>query len=188
MAFYIPLNKIPNSPKERKELLEKKIALEEAILNDGLNFIQKKILDFLIDQKGYLKEDIETNVNFKVELPETSFDVVADIILKINGRRCGVIKCAMNSMESWERYTIALCRVIELYKIPFAIVTDGENAKILDSFNGVLISEGLDSLLTRMDLERLIKEIDFLPYPPEKSEKEKRILYAFDAIRCPTSV
>lgn len=184
MSFYIPLGKIPKSPDERKELLQSKIALEEAILSGGLNFIQKKVLGFLINQKGYLKDDIEINVNFKIELPETSFNVVADIILKIEDKRYSVIKCAMNSMESWERYTIAFCRVADSYKIPFAIVTDGENAKVLDSSNGRLISEGLDSVLSRWDLERLSKEKIFLQYPPEKSEKEKRILYAFDAIRC----
>lgn len=187
MSYYIPLGKIPRSPEERKELLEKKIELQEATEEARLSFVQKKVVDFLIHQKGYLKEDIEVNVKFKINLPETTFNVFADAILKINERRFCVIKCALNSMESWERHTVAFCRVIDFYRIPFAIVTDGENAKILDSFSGKLISEGLDSILSREELQRLTKEVDFLPYPSEKIEKEKRILYAFDAIRCPTS-
>jgi hypothetical protein len=187
MSIYISLGKIPKSAEERKELLEKKIAMEESFLNNELNYIQKKIINFLISEKGYLKDDIETNVCFKINLPDVSFDVIADIILKIGNKRFCFIKCAMNSLESWERHSIAFCRVADQYWIPFAIVTDGENLRILDSTDGRLVAEGLDSILSKKDAEEIVKKMSFDFYPSDKSEKEKRILYAFDAIRCKIS-
>jgi hypothetical protein len=93
----------------------------------------------------------------------------------------------MNSLESWERHSIAFCRVADQYWIPFAIVTDGENLRILDSTDGRLVAEGLDSILSKKDAEEIVKKMSFDFYPSDKSEKEKRILYAFDAIRCKIS-
>lgn len=185
MANFIPLRKIPESPDERRKLLEERVNAEEFFINNELSFVQKKVFEYLIQEKGYLKVDVETNVGFKINLSDISFDVTADIILKIKNRRFCFIKCAVSSIESWERYSIALCRVADQFWIPFAIVTDGENVKILDTRDGRLIAEGLlDLIPSRSDAEDLINNLDFILYPLDKVEKEKRILYAFDAIRC----
>ncbi len=184
MATFISLGKIPKSPEERKKLLEKKIIAEEFHLNIGLSQVQKRILDILINEKGYSKDDIETNVVFKISLSDVSFDTTADIILKIENKRFCIIKCAMNSIESWERHSVAFCRVADQFLIPFAIVTDGENLRLIDSRDGKLIAEGISAIPSRKDAEELLSKIDFCFYPSYKAEKEKRILYAFDAIRC----
>lgn len=184
MSVYIPLGKIPASAEERKKILKDKISKEEALLNTELNFIQKRVVDFLTSHKGYLPDDIKINVSFKIDLPDISFIATADIIIQISGKNFCLIKCVMNSMESWERHSVAFCRAANDYCIPFAIITDGDNSKMLNSFNGSVISEGLESIPSRKEAEEIIKNMDFIPYPLERLEKEKRILYAFDAIRC----
>ncbi len=187
MSIYIPLGKIPSSPEERKELLAEKVKMEEYFSGLELTHVQKKVVEFLISAKGYAGDDIETNRDFKVDLPDVSFNARADIVIKAGGKIFCIIKCVMSSLESWERHSIAFCRVVESYQIPCSIVTDSEHAMILDVINGKLIAEGLDSIPSREEAQRMAKETVFSPYPPDKAGRERRILHAFDAITCPTS-
>ncbi len=184
MSTYIALGKNPKSFEERKELLAKKIETEEYFFYHELTHIQKKVIEFLISAKGYTHGDIEVDKNFRVELPETSFSVTADIVVNLDNKRIFIIKCAINSLESWERHSIAFCRVVESYQIPYAVVTDSENARVLDAVSGKLISEGIDFIPSKEGIRQTIKQIAFCPYHKEKCEKEKRILYAFDVIKC----
>jgi hypothetical protein len=186
VSTYIPLGKIPASPEERKELLARRVEMEDYLLHVELTQVQRRVIDFLISRKGYSNVDIETNRDFRVELPDASFNARADIILKMDGKIFCVIKCVMSSLESWERHSIAFCRVVESYQIPYAVVTDSESARILDVIGGRLISEGLDSMPSKTDAIKVIKEKSFSPYPIERAEREKRILHAFDAIKCST--
>lgn len=189
MSSYIHLGKIPGSPEERKELIARRVGMEEYLAGLELTFVQRKVAEFLLTQKGYPEEDIEVNKNFKVSVTDTSFDVTADIVLKAEGIRFLVIKCVMNSMESWERHSTAFCRVVEpCCQIPFAVITDGEGVRTIDVLNGGVSTGGLDSIPSRQDAGRLVRETVMSPYAVEKCEKEKRILYAFEAIKCPVDL
>lgn len=189
MSMYIMLGKIPTSPEERKKLIGERISMEDHLSNRELTHVQKKVIEFLVSEKGYSNEDIEANREFSVELrgdPPSSFTVKADVVLNLDGRRFLVIKCVLNSPESWERHTSAFCRVADAYQIPFGVVTDSETAKLLDAAGGKPLSEGLASIPSREEALQLVKKTVFCAYPEEKCEKEKRILYAFDAITCHT--
>lgn len=188
MSTYIALGKSPTSPEERKELLARRVEMEEYLSHIELTQVQRRVIDFLTSQKGYANVDIEANRDFKVDLIDASFNARADIILKIEGKIFCVIKCVMSALESWERHSIAFCRVVESYQIPYAVVTDSESARILDVIKGRLISEGLDSIPSKNDALKIAQRNVFLPYPIERAEKEKRILHAFDAIKCSTDL
>ena len=75
-------------------------------------------------------------------------------------------------------------RVLEPYQIPFAVVTDAVDAIALDTLTGKVISEGMDSIPSRNELCELLQKIEFKKLAPDRAEKEKRILLAFDAIKC----
>lgn len=184
MSTYIPLGKAPISPEERSELLGKIVEAEEHLANIELSNIQRSIVEFLVIKKGYSIEDIELNKKFKVDLPDASFIVKSDIILKANNKIFLVIKCAVNSLESWERYSVAFCRVIEAYQVPYAVVTDGKTARILDVVKYNLISDSLDAIPTKEEACQILKDIILPPCAEERCIKEKRILHAFEAIRC----
>ena len=185
MATYIPLGKIPKSPEERTQLLAKQVETEEYLSQVELTHIQRLVIDFLISKKGYLAEDIEINRFFNITLPDICFNVNADVVVKSNEKRLLVIKCAINSLESWERHSIAFGRAAGHYQIPYAIVTDGKIARLLDVTKGQLIaSGGIDELMpSKEKIQKMAEEVIFMPYSENRSEKEKRILYAFDAIR-----
>jgi hypothetical protein len=97
-----------------------------------------------------------------------------------------VIQCSSGSLEAWERYVTAFARVVKDYQIPYAVVTDGDKARIIDVLTGTLIGESLGQLLNREEALNKMKDFKKVPYPINRLEKEKRIVYAFESIKCPT--
>ncbi len=185
MSQYVPLGRSPESPEDRRALIEEHIAAEEYLVRLQLSHLQRKVIEFLLTRKGYRPEDIETDKEFRVELPDVTFTVKADIVVILHGKSFLIITCAMSSLESWERHAAAFCRVVVAYQIPYAAVTDGSDARVIDAVQGAVISEGIDSIPTRAEAEELIANVVFGPCPEGRCEREKRILHAFDGIRCP---
>lgn len=186
MSKLIPLGRIPRSREDREALISDEVAREERLANMGIDRVRAMIVDYLISDKGYLKEEIETMKEFRVELNDASFTVTADIVIKVDGRGFLLVKCAMSSPESWERFTIALCRVACAEMIPFCLVTDGEFVRLVNVRTGEAVCEDFTKLPSRQEAAGLIGEISKTPFACAKPEKEKRILFAFSGIGCHT--
>lgn len=187
MSQFIMLGKIPESPEERRRLLGKRVAMEDQAAVMGLTQVQKRVVDLLL-AKGYREDEIEVNREFAVELPDSRFTVTADICLKLGERVFCLIKCAMSSPESWERHAVAFGRVAEPYVIPYALVTDSEEARLLEVACGKPAGEGLDAIPPREKALEMLACMENVAYPEEKREREKRILHAFDAIKCSSTL
>ncbi len=169
---------------ERQKLIEEKLTQAEAKAAAGLAFIREAVRDFLVGTKGYSDGDIETDREFEIALDGKVTPVSVDYILNLSGRRFAVIKCSPGALESRERHLVSFARVVDTYQIPMAVVTDGMGARILDTLSGKLVAEDLASIPARKEAEGLIGSMTRVPCPPERKEKEQRILLAFDAIKC----
>ncbi len=184
MSIKIPLERIPRSPEERQKLIGKRVEQEEAHSREGLSIVQRAAVDSLLS-KGYSLGELELNRSFSVALSDTTFPVKADIIVRLGGRAFLYVKCALNSPESWERHSLAFCRVVEDCQIPYILITDGETARLITVSSCAVSTGGLEIIPSREEAETLLKEAAPVPFPAEKAEREKRILHAFDAITCP---
>ena len=182
----IQLGRIPRSPEDRQLLISEQVAQEERIANMGIDRVRMMIVEYLVSEKAFLNEDMETEKEFRVELNEASFNVKADIVIRIGGVGFLLAKCAMSSPESWERYSIALCRVACSETFPFCLVTDGEFVRLINAQTGEIACEDFKKLPSRTEAVRLLDEISKTPFSCAKPDKEKRILFAFSGIGCPT--
>lgn len=169
---------------DRNKVVEEKIRKVEAERRESLGFIRKLVRDFLIKEKGYSDDDIDTDTEFDIVLEDIKITTSVDYIVKINGKRFMAIKCSPGALESRDRHLISFARVVDSYQIPLAVGTDGSRARILDAVSGRLLSEGLDSIPERERAIEMFSSMELIPYPAERMEREKRILLAFDAIRC----
>jgi hypothetical protein len=95
-----------------------------------------------------------------------------------------IIKCAAGSLDSRERQAVAAARVIASPPLPVAVVADPVSAEVLDVATGKMIGEGFGAIPTREQLEVILKQNVPQPLDAKRLEKEKRILLAFDAIKC----
>lgn len=169
---------------DRRKLIEEKIRKAEAKAVTTLSVIRQVIRDFLVVEKGWSEEDLELDKEFVITLDNEKMKISVDFILKINGRRIIVIKCSPGALESRERHIVSFARVVDSHQIPFAVVTDGSQARILDAISGKPIAEGLNSIPGKSRIVDTFQAIEFIPYPEERRERETRILLAFDAIKC----
>jgi len=66
------------------------------------------------------------------------------------------------------------------YQVPVVVVTNGEDADILDGATGKVISMGLESIPDKGELIDKIAQIHFDPISPKQAEMESKIIYAFE--------
>jgi hypothetical protein len=66
------------------------------------------------------------------------------------------------------------------YQVPIAVVTNGEDADILEGATGKIISSGLESIPVQAALVQRAEKTDFDPISTKQAEMESRILYAFE--------
>lgn len=188
MAELVDLGKSPESPEERCSLIGGKLAAEDELSAAALPFIQKTVMQFLIQSKGYGGSDFAVDRAYSVILADgTVFQAVADLMVSLEGRSLILIKCASNSLESWERYCVAFCRTADAKMIPLAVITDSESMRIVDAATGQFISEDPAVIPSRDEAVRLVEGEGRVALSEQAMERERRILYAFDAIRCPAA-
>ncbi|GAB6182341.1 hypothetical protein [Thermodesulfovibrio hydrogeniphilus] len=178
----IPLKKTPETPEERKALIAEIIKQEEEIFAMSLGFLQKFMVEKLLE-KGYSLNDIEINKGYEVIVSETEkFVTSVDILIRLDGKTVFAIKCTPASIDSWQRFMLAFCRTVEPYQIPFAFITDSEEGRLMNILTGE-VKETMD-FPSKEELMKELSNLKFIPYNEEKLPKERRILYAFDAIKC----
>lgn len=159
------------------DILKQEIEDGESLASEA----RKKIEYLLIEKKGYAPEEIRKNVVFEVELGKEKVDSSVDFLVTVAGKKAMIIKCAAGSLASRERQAVAAARLLEA---PVAVVADPATAEVLDAATGKIAGEGFGSIPVRDQITTLLQEKQTKPLSPERIEKEKRILLAFDAIRC----
>ncbi|MGD0885869.1 MAG: type I restriction enzyme HsdR N-terminal domain-containing protein [Thermodesulfovibrionales bacterium] len=169
---------------DRQRLVREKIEKSEEKAVKQLSLIRESIRDYLVAAKGYREDDIERDTVFEIRVDEKREYISVDYIINLNGVRFMVLKCSPGALESRERHLVSFARVVDTYQIPFAMVTDGFRARLLDTVTGKLLAEGLDSIPDRSQAEEMIRATTLTAYQSERMEREKRVLLAFEAIEC----
>ncbi|MCX7988948.1 MAG: hypothetical protein N2647_05865, partial [Thermodesulfovibrio sp.] len=94
----IPLNKVPESPEERKALIGELIKQQEEFFTQSIGYIQRLVIENLID-KGYRLSEIEINKNYEVIVSEKEkFVTSVDILVILDGKTVLAIKCTPASI------------------------------------------------------------------------------------------
>lgn len=161
-------------------ILEQEITDGEE-MSDAVRHMAERML---ISEKGYAPTDVRKNVFFDVELGNELVKSYVDFLVLMDDKPAMVIKCAAGSLSSRERHVVAAARVLESLPVPIAVVIDPMSAVVLDTATGKVIGEGFDGIPSKQELSGLLVGKESKPLAPEKLEREKRVLLAFDAIRC----
>jgi len=153
-------------------------------IEDGADLASeaRRTIEYLLrEKKGYAEAEVRKDVIFDVVLGQEKLASSVDFLVTCEGRTAMIIKCAAGSLDSRERQGIAAARLLGA---AIAVVADPVTAEVLDAATGTVMGEGFGSIPVREQLPTLLAEREVKPLSPERIEKEKRILLAFDAIRC----
>ena len=167
---------------------EKKILAildQEVEAGEDLAAAARKTVGYLLlEKKGYHRDEVRKNVVFEVVLGKETVCSSVDFLVTIEGKKAMVVKCSSGSLSSRERQAVAAARLLDSPPVPIAVVADPVNAEVLDTATGEVLGEGFGAIPVREQLVALLSEKTQTPLTPGRIEKEKRILLAFDAIRC----
>lgn len=154
----------------------------EVVPNTGAEANRQKVEKILVNRKGYEKKDIEVDVDIEIEVDGTLYRSQIDLVVTIEGIRFMAIKCAAGSLGSREREILAAARILDRYQIPFALVSDGNTAILLDAVSGKTKAEGLDAVPSKPEARKLIQTLTLHPFPRERLEREKLIFRSYDSM------
>lgn len=148
--------------------------------NVGAEENRQRVERFLVETKGYSKDDIEVDADLKFTLGDEEVRSNVDLVVRVQGKRFMVLKCVPGSLVSRQRETLAAARLLDVYQIPFSVVTDGKDAELLDTVTGKVLEQGMDAIPSKEQAIERMKEIKLQPFPQERLEREKIIFRSYD--------
>lgn len=141
---------------------------------------RQKLARLLVKHNGYLKNEIEPRCELLVTAAKKKAIVKIDFKVNMSGRICMIIKYGPGSLVTRRRPALAAARLIAPYQVPVVVVTNGEDAEIIDGTTGKVILFGLKSIPARDELIDKVAGIHFDRISAKQAEMESRILYAFE--------
>lgn len=141
---------------------------------------RQKIARLLVNQKGYLKSDIEPRKNLPVQAGEKRAIVKIDFIINLAGRICMIIKFGPGSLVTRRRPVLAASRVLAPYQIPVTVVTNGEDAEVLEGSGGSVMTVGLENIPSKSELQKIAARAEFKVIPAQRAAMESRIVYCYE--------
>ena len=148
--------------------------------NIGAEENRQRVERFLVETKGYKKDDIEVDTDIRFFIGDEEIRSNVDLVVRIQEKRFMVLRCVPGSLVSRQRETLAAARLLDAYQIPFSVVTDGEDAQLLETATGNVLAQGLDAIPSREEAIQRMKETKYEPFPQEKLERVKIIFRSYD--------
>ncbi|MBT3178823.1 MAG: adenosine deaminase [Desulfobacula sp.] len=153
--------------------------LTGTILPDTLDerYRQKIAKSLVIDCK-FEKKNIQKNMSLEVIAGLKKAVIKIDFLVDFHKKTIVLIKFAPGSLVTRRLSTLALSRIIKPYQIPLVVVTNGEDAEILEGESGKVISTGFKLLPGKTYIEKNMKSYSFKPINETMFDKASRIAYA----------
>jgi hypothetical protein len=151
--------------------------------NVGAEEYRQALERFLVNSKGYSKEDIEVDADIDLAISGEPYRSQVDLVVSVDSgkTRFMAVKCAAGSLGSREREIVAVARLLDNYQIPLAVVSDGKTAIIMDTVSGKKIAEGLDAIPSKEEAQRQLTSTELVPLPEKRREREQLIFRTYDS-------
>ena len=141
---------------------------------------RQKIARLLTGQLGYLKADIEPRRALVARADSKKAVLKIDFTITLKGKICMVLKYGPGSLVTRRRAVLAVSRLIAPYQVPVAVITNGQDAEIINGTSGEVTASGLESIPLKADLTKMAAGETFAPISDQRAEMESRILYCYE--------
>lgn len=144
--------------------------------------LRQKIARFLVEGKGFLKAEIDSRIPLNVTVEGDTGIVPVDFLVRPEGIPLLLVIYGPGSLVSRQRGTLAAARLLEPYIIPYAAITSGEDAIVMETKTGKVIGEGLADIFSRKELLEKTAGLIRGKLAEPRRKKESRILFAMDVL------
>ncbi len=152
----------------------------KAVRNVGPEAVRQDFERFLVDEKGYDRQDIRVDEPLVVQFQGEDYPSSIDLIVCCNGKAFMAVTCVAGSIGSYEREILAGARLVYDCQIPLAVSTDARDAVILDTVSGKNAGKGLDAVPSKTEALERIKTMEFIPLDENRKEREMIIYRSFN--------
>ena len=151
--------------------------------NIGAEENRQVVERYLIEQKGYLNEDIQIDADIELNIDGEIYRSQIDLVVSTDGgkTRFMAIRCSAGSLGSREREIVAAARLLDSYQVPLSVASDGETAIVLDTVSGKKIGMGMDAIPSKKEAVAKLKSLALQPLPQERLKREKLIFRTYDS-------
>ena len=155
----------------------------QEIPNIGAEENRQAVEQYLVNEKGYLKDDIEVDVKIELIVAGEHYHSQVDLVVRVNGGKLRImaIKCAAGSLGSREREIVAAARLVKDYQIPFGVVSDGKTAIVLDTVSGKKTGEGMAAIPSKKVAISMLDSYQPISLAADRLEREKLIFRTYDS-------
>lgn len=135
---------------------------------------------FLVEEKGYPKENIRAKVKLRYEMDGEEFERPIDYVVYDDSDRpiLLVIFCA-GSVGTYERETLFAARLLDGGPVPFAVTTDTNEATLLDVASGDVVEQGMRAIPDWENLLGMAQGASSEPLTSDRREKMLRIFHTY---------
>jgi len=143
---------------------------------------RQKIARLLVDDKGFSKDDVDVRRKIPLKVDGVAATVTVDFVLQVREVLFALVIFGPGSLVSRERPALAAARLLDAYVIPYAVVTNGQDAEVLETATGTVVAEGLAGIPSKDQAEAWMQGFTLQRLSGSRLEKERRILFAFDVL------
>jgi len=147
---------------------------------------RQKIARLLVEQYDFAPAEIRARIPIALDLDGKVARVRLDLLLTLSGRHALLVKYGPGSLITRHQVALAASWLLGTYQVPFGLVTNGEDAHLLDHATGKVVAQGLHRLWTRSALAARLDRCALRAVTRRQREMAARILYAYEVDgRCP---
>jgi hypothetical protein len=143
---------------------------------------RQAILKYLVEEKGYAKTDLATDVPIAVKVAGEVYRSTVDVVARVDGEVAFLVKCAAGSLGSREREAISAARLLEAAPLPLAVVSDGRTAIVLDTVTGKALGQGLAAIPDPAAATRYLAHHPMAPLDDKRHEREGLVFRSYDSM------
>lgn len=147
---------------------------------------RQKIGRLLIEEKNFERQDVKSRHELDFKVDGKCARLLMTYLVRIHGHIAMIVQYGPGSLVTRHRPALALGRLVAGYQVPVVVVTNGEQADILDGASGQVEATGLERIPNRDQLAERIAKRSWDQISKKQSVLEARILMAYEVDdRCP---
>jgi type I restriction and modification enzyme subunit R-like protein len=139
---------------------------------------KQKIAQFLVYEKGFDKKNIKIKNDYTIQVGNRKSMIKIDFCVWYENKIVCLIQYAPGSLVTRRLSTLAISRCFVDYQIPIVIVTNGEDAEILDGNTGKLMNTGFRNFPNYENIHVQFTHFPFKSIDKIKRAQASRIAYA----------
>jgi hypothetical protein len=143
---------------------------------------RQQIARFLVKEKGYPKDEVASRISLPVTVDGRVGHTRIDFALRPSGMSYAVVIYGPGSLVTRQKPALAAASLMESYMVPYAVVTNGLDAEVLDTRTGKVVGTGLSGIPSRQKAMEEAERIRFAPVPEGRRDQARRILFAMDIL------